>query len=123
MCRPSCSKLPLSISWSFLRGYARGDGYIDARGKLEITSVNHQLILELHWLCRMHGLNSHVSTFRVRAGRRIAGGKPLPATRAYRLGLGRWDNPLLPGWQRENSRAHLPVVRSVRRMPLRWLCL
>ncbi|WP_299285179.1 ATP-dependent metallopeptidase FtsH/Yme1/Tma family protein [Thermoflexus sp.] len=108
---------PFEYFVEFLRGYARGDGYIDARGKLEITSVNHQLILELHWLCRMHGLNSHVSTFRVRAGRRIAGGKPLPATRAYRLGLGRWDNPLLPGWQRENSRAHLPVVRSVRRIP------
>ncbi len=83
----------------FLRGLFRGDGYKDKHGRLEITSVSKQLILELNWLARMHGFKSYVNGFTARAGRVIGNGKPLPETVAYRLGFGKTQNPFeyVPG--------------------------
>jgi len=81
----------------FLRGYARGDGSTDKRGRLTLTSVSRQLLLELQWLSRMHGYHSYLWSYVVPAGRRIHGGKPLRETIAWRLGFGKTQNPLGPG--------------------------
>ncbi len=40
----------------YLDGYALGDGYQYPTGRLQLTSVSHQLIRELSWLCAMHGI-------------------------------------------------------------------
>ncbi|MBI5413261.1 hypothetical protein HZA42_02865 [Candidatus Peregrinibacteria bacterium] len=80
----------------FFRGYFAGDGYQDKKGKIEATSVSKRLILELHWLSRMHGFKSFFHSFAVPAGRTINNGKPLSETIAWRLGFGKTQNPLHP---------------------------
>ncbi len=99
----------------FLRGYAAGDGRLDKRGRLEITSVSQQIILELNWLSRMHGYKSYIHSFTATEGRIINKGKPLAAVVAYRLGFGKTQNPLqpMPG----KASITRPVVRSVKRLP------
>ncbi len=103
----------------FFRGYARGDGHIDKQGRLEVTSVSKQLIYELNWLCRMHGIKSFVHSFTAPAGWRIKGGKPLKATVAWRLGIGKYDNPFLPPEKRKlkYSPIRKPIIISVRHFP------
>ena len=65
---------PKEYFLQFLRGVARGDGYNSpTRGTLEITSVSQRFILELGWLCRMHGIKTSSNTFVVHAGRQNAG--------------------------------------------------
>ena len=80
----------------FLKGYAAGDGHVDKRKKLEITSVSKQILSELLWLSKMHGYNAYLGSFTVKAGRRINGGKPLQETKAWRLGFGKTQNPINP---------------------------
>jgi len=81
---------------SFLKAYIDGDGYEDKIGRLEATSVSKSLILELNWLCRMHRIKSYVYQFTAKEGRTINGGKPLKETIAYRLGIGKTNNPFAP---------------------------
>jgi intein/homing endonuclease len=78
---------------AFLNGYFAGDGYKDKRGRLEMTSVSKQLILELNWLSRMHGFKSFIHSFKAKGGRRIGNGKPLPESTAWRIGFGKTQNP------------------------------
>ena len=78
----------------FLQGYFNGDGHKDKRGRLEITSVSKQIIMELNWLARMHGHKSYIHSFKTKEGRVINDGKPLKATTAWRLGFGKTQNPL-----------------------------
>jgi len=87
---------PREFFIEFLRGYTRGDGSVDKRDRLVLTSVSRQLLLELQWLSRMHGHQSHLWSYIVPAGRRIAGGKQLAETTAWRLGYGKTQNPLGP---------------------------
>ncbi len=54
---------PRNYFLEFLRGYAAGDGHKNKRGGIEITSASKQLILELNWLCRMHGIKSYFNKF------------------------------------------------------------
>lgn len=99
----------------FLRGYAAGDGYLDKRGRLEITSVSKRLIQELNWLSRMHGFKSYVHSFVAKDGRRIGGGKPLSETIAWRIGFGKTQNPLGPRVGKASTvRA---IVKHVRKLP------
>ncbi len=76
----------------YLLGLQRGDGHIDKRGRLEITSVSKQLITELTWIARMHGMKAHIHNFTTKEGRTISGGKPLKSSKAYRFGLGAYYN-------------------------------
>lgn len=99
----------------FLRGYAAGDGYLNNLGKLEVTSVSKRLILELNWLSRMHGFKSYITQFTAKEGRTIKNGKPLPETKAYRLGFGKTQNPLDP--KRGKASIKRPIVKSVRKIP------
>jgi len=104
---------PLEYFREFLLGYAAGDGYFDRHGRLEITSVSKQLIVELNWLCRMHGFKSYITQFKVKAGRSIAGGKPLPATTAYRLGFGKWSNPFV----NTPPRSKRAIIKDIKKIP------
>lgn len=101
----------------FLKGYAAGDGYQNNRGGLEITSVSQQLIFELHWLSRMHGFKSYINQFIVKKGRKINNGKPLPETKAYRLGFGRTQNPLNKIDVRIEGPICRPVIKSIKKIP------
>ncbi len=47
----------------YLDGYALGDGYQSPTGSLQLTSVSHQLIRELSWLCAMHGIKTTSNPF------------------------------------------------------------
>ncbi len=86
---------PKEYFLEFFRGYHAGDGHTDKRGRVELTSVSKQLILELHWLSKMHGHSGYVHSWTV-PKRRINGGKLLNETLAWRLGFGKTQNPLGP---------------------------
>ena len=99
----------------FFRGYFNGDGHQDKQGRIEITSVSQQIILELNWLARMHGYKSFVHSFVAKAGRTINNGRPLAAVTAWRLGFGRSQNPL----ETVSARAAIrrPIIKSVKKVP------
>jgi|GEM_PF-11361 len=99
----------------FLRGYSNGDGYLNKRGGLEITSVSKQLIEELHWLSRMHGFKSFIHSFVAKEGRQINNGKSLKETVAWRLGFGKSQNPLKPQNGKESVKR--AIVKSIKKLP------
>lgn len=108
---------PFEYFKEFFRGYLRGDGYIDKKGKGEVTSANKQLILELNWLFRMHGFKSYISSFRVKEGRKISNGKPLSETLVWRLGFGKTQNPLNNSDIRIKGSVYRPIVKKVIKFP------
>jgi len=108
-------ELPQEYFLEFLKGWARGDGYFNKRGGLEITSVSKRLILEANWLARMHGFKPFITKFIAKEGRKIEDGKPLKATVAYRVSFTKSQNPF--GDFSQNSPTRLPKVISVKRIP------
>ncbi|TAL80903.1 MAG: AAA family ATPase, partial [Bacteroidetes bacterium] len=112
---PFLFEAPKEYFIEFLKGVFEGDGYQDKRGKGEITSVSKQLITELNWLSRMHGIKTYMHSFIAKEGRMINGGKPLQSVVAYRLGWGKWANPFSKTPQR--NFAKLPKVLSVKKVP------
>ena len=105
---------PREYFLEFLRGVFEGDGYQDKRGKGEITSISKQLIMELNWLCRMHGIKTYMHSFTAKEGRIIRGGKPLKAVVAYRLGWGKTANPFSTT---SKNFAKLPRIVSITKVP------
>ena len=105
--------LPRAHFEAFLTGYALGDGYVTREGKLSVTSVSHQLIRELAWLCAMHGIPAGVRETHAPAGR-VLKSRPLPATTAWNLIVGRTSHWLVRDRARQGKRA---IVRSVRAVP------
>ncbi|MCD6412439.1 AAA family ATPase [bacterium] len=108
-------ELPQEYFLEFLKGWARGDGYFNKRGGLEITSVSKRLIIEANWLARMHGFKPFITKFVAKEGRKIKNGKPLKATVAYRLVFAKSQNPF--GSFSQNSPTRLPKVISVKKIP------
>ena len=106
---------PRSHFTEFLRGYFNGDGYRDARGRSEMTSVSKRLILELNWLARMHGFKSFIHSFTTKEGRRIKNGKPLKAAVAWRLGFGKTQDPL--GEREGKASTERAMVKRVTKIP------
>jgi ATP-dependent Zn protease/intein/homing endonuclease len=100
----------------FLKGLFNGDGYRYKNGKLEITSVSKQLILELNWLSRMHGFKSYIHSFKAKEGRRIKNGKPLKEVVAWRIGWGKNQNPF-ESKQENKFNLKRPIVRRVIKVP------
>ncbi|HET9887880.1 MAG TPA: AAA family ATPase, partial [bacterium] len=94
---------------AFLTGYALGDGYVSKEGKLSMTSVSHQLMLELRWLCAMHGIPSGLRQVHLKAGR-IIKRKPLPATTAWNLIIGKSSHGVVRGPANQGKRA---IVRKI----------
>ncbi|HXJ67383.1 MAG TPA: ATP-dependent metallopeptidase FtsH/Yme1/Tma family protein [Verrucomicrobiae bacterium] len=105
--------LPRRFFEAYLTGYALGDGYVTTEGKLSTTSVSHRLVRELTWLCAMHGIPAGVREVNMAAGRVIKT-KPLPATRAWNLIVGKTSHWLVRDRERQGKRA---IVRSVERKP------
>ena len=111
-------ELPKDYFIELLRGIARGDGYKDPkRGRLEITSVSRELILQLNWLCRMHGIKVHVSSYTVPPGRVISGIKVNAETKAYRLGFGRTNNPFAITRIKKPLAQKRAIIKSIMRLP------
>jgi ATP-dependent metalloprotease FtsH len=98
---------------AYLTGYALGDGHVTKEGKLSMTSVSRGLIRELTWLCAMHGIPAGVRVMDMPAGR-VTKRKPLPATRAWNLIVGKTSHWLVRGRERQGKRA---VVRRVEVRP------
>lgn len=110
---------PYEYFLEFLRGVWQGDGYEDKRGRGEITSVSKRLILELNWLCRMHGIKTYVGGFVAKEGRTIKGGKPLAAVRAYRLGWGKANNPFAKHSLEKTYPIKRAIVKKVSKVPFK----
>ncbi|MFH1412594.1 MAG: AAA family ATPase [bacterium] len=87
-------ELPRQHFLALLDGYSKGDGYTTQDGKLSVTSVSHQLICELTWLCHMHGLQVGVREAVMPAGR-IIRNKPLPETKYWSLIIGKTSHPFV----------------------------
>ncbi len=85
--------VPREYVLEFIKGYARGDGYVTKEGKLIITSVSHTLIRELTWLMSMHGIQVGIKKIVMPAGRIIREKrKPLPESVAWSLIIGKTSN-------------------------------
>ncbi len=105
--------LPREYFEAYLTGWALGDGYVSKQGKLSITSVSRQLIREMTWLCAMHGIPAGVREVHMAAGRVIKS-KPLPASIAWNLIIGKTSHWLVRDRARQGKR---PVVHEVIRKP------
>ncbi|MCJ7804269.1 AAA family ATPase [Patescibacteria group bacterium] len=86
--------LPREYFLAYLEGWAKGDGYTTKQGKLSITSVSKQLILEMAWLCSMHGFKVGIK-HEFQKGGRIIKNKPLPDLESWTLIIGKTSNPFL----------------------------
>ncbi|MCC6349471.1 MAG: ATP-dependent zinc metalloprotease FtsH [Candidatus Eisenbacteria bacterium] len=105
--------LPVAHFEAYLTGWALGDGYVSRQGKLSITSVSRQLVREMTWLCAMHGIPTGVRELRMAEGR-IVKSKPLPATTAWNLIIGRTSHWLVRDRARQGKRA---IVHRVTKQP------
>ena len=108
---------PFKYFKEFFKGHCGGDGYIDKKGRGEITSVSKRLILELNWLFRMHGFKSYIRSFRTKEGRRIHNGKPLKESTAWRLGFGRTQNPLTSEDSRISGSVYRTIIKKIKKIP------
>jgi ATP-dependent metalloprotease FtsH len=97
---------------AYLGGYMLGDGYTNSDGKMIATSVSHQLIRELTWLCAMHGIKTG-SRQVVSPGGRIIKAKPLPETIAWSLIIGSTSAP----GSAKQAMPKRSIVRSVTKLP------
>lgn len=86
--------LPREYFFAFLEGYWKGDGYKTKSGKLSMTSVSKQLILELSWLCSMHGIKVGIKHGKQKGGRVIKN-RSLPDGEYWNLIIGKTTNPFL----------------------------
>jgi ATP-dependent metalloprotease FtsH len=105
--------LPREYFEAYLTGYALGDGYVSAEGKLSVTSVSRQLIRELAWLCAMHGIPSGIRHTTIPGGR-VLKGRVLPASEAWNLIIGKTSHWLVRDRDRQGKRA---IVKSVEVRP------
>jgi ATP-dependent metalloprotease FtsH len=105
--------LPREYFEAYLTGYALGDGYVTTDGKLSVTSVSHQLIRELTWLCAMHGIPCGVRHQKMAAGRVIKT-KPLPESECWTLSIGKTSHWMVRDRERQGKRA---IVRRVEVKP------
>ena len=107
-------ELPKEYFLEFLKAYAMGDGYFDKKGRIEITSVSKQLIIELNWLCRMHGIKSYIGKFIAKGGRKIDNKVIEKDTLAFRLGIGKTNNPFLNS--NKKSYQKLAKIKKITKM-------
>ena len=115
---PFMFEAPRDIFLEFLRGEARGDGYNSpSRGNLEITSVSREFIGQLNWLCRMHGIKASTSSFKVPAGRLIAGKVVDKETVAHRLNIGKTNNPFTTAPSKKQLAQKRAIIKSVTKVP------
>ena len=106
---------PREYFLEFLRGYAAGDGHVNSKGGIEITSISKNLIFELNWLCRMHGIKTYISSFTAKSGRKIGDGNIINKTSlAFRLGIPASNNPFNKNSVKSLSRR--AKIKSIKRL-------
>jgi ATP-dependent Zn protease len=95
----------------FLKGVFKGDSDMDKNDKLEITSVNKQLILELNWLSRMHGFKSYIYSFKVKKKE-----KSIKEVVVWKI---IWDKTQNPFKDNQENKFNLkrPIVKRVIKVP------
>lgn len=108
------SHRPLFLA--YLKGYSLGDGYTRKEGKLCMTSVSQGLIRELAWLSAMHGIPAGIRTEVIPAGRIINGGKPIPASKAWTLIIGKTAHPFKKT-SSPPSQLKKPVIKKIEKVP------
>jgi ATP-dependent metalloprotease FtsH len=84
--------LPKEYFLSYLDGFRKGDGYTSRDGKLIVSSVSKQLILELTWLSAMQRIKVGVGESKFKGGR-IIRNKPLPEGQYWILTIGKTSHP------------------------------
>jgi len=81
-----------------------------------VVEVSKQLILELSWLCRMHGIKTSTCTLVVPAGRLIAGTAVTKDTIAHRLLIGKTNNPFTTVRVKNRLAQKRAIVKSIKRV-------
>ncbi|MDP2864243.1 MAG: AAA family ATPase, partial [bacterium] len=99
----------------YFKGWAKGDGYTDKDGRLCGSSVSKQLILELSWLCAMHGIQTSINK-KISKGGRIIKNKPLPESIYWILKIGKTSHPFK---EIENSPYQIkkPIIKKIIKKP------
>ncbi|MBI2268609.1 MAG: ATP-dependent zinc metalloprotease FtsH [Candidatus Blackburnbacteria bacterium] len=108
--------LPKEYFLSFLEGYWEGDGYQSKSGKLCASSVSKRLILELSWLCSMHGMKVGIKHENVKGGRVIKN-KPLPDYECWTLIIGKTTNPFLSEKEEKPFQFKRAIVQKIVKKP------
>ena len=86
--------LPKEYFISYLEGLVKGDGWINKKELIELSSSSNQLISELRWLLNMHGIPCSVTKYEQKGGRTIKNGKkPLPDSTYWRITIGKLVSP------------------------------
>ncbi len=108
-------ELPKNYFLNYLKGLYRGDGYTTQEGRLTVSSVSHQLIKELAWLCAMHGIQASIREAKTKKGRKTKD-RPLPQTTYWVLRIGKTSHPFR---KIKNSPNQLkkPIVKKVTKRP------
>ncbi|MBU4017337.1 AAA family ATPase, partial [Patescibacteria group bacterium] len=108
--------LPREYFLAYLKGYWEGDGYQTKSGKLSMTSISKQLILELSWLCSMHGIKAGIKYGKQQGGR-IIKNKPLPDGEYWNLIIGKTANPFLSERIESPFQFKRAIVRKIVKKP------
>lgn len=111
-------QVPWQYVEEFVRGYGRSDGYVTADEKLNMLLVSHTLIRELTWLLSMHGMQAGVCKTYAPSGRMIRGhDKPLPATTALNLIIGKTSNVWNSEFIKRPKQFKKPKVLKIEKKP------
>ncbi len=105
---------PREYFLEFVKGYFSGDGYEFDDGKLQVTSVSEQIIIELNWLLRMHGIKSHLSKTIAKAGRKIRNTIVEKDSIGYRVNISKTANPFV---QNKVLNAKKARIKSITKLP------
>ncbi len=106
--------LPKEYFLAYLKGFSEGDGYVTKSSKLSMTSVSHQLIKELAWLCCMHGIGVGIKEGENKEGR-IIKGKPVAGGKYWSLIIGKTSNPFLG--EKSFCEIKRPIIKEIVRKP------
>jgi len=94
-----------NIVLAYIKGWVDGDGSIDARDTITITTVSKSLAFQGLWLLRMNGITARVEESAMPA-RTIKNGPLLKATLVYRLHITGGENPWAKRQRQQQNGAH-----------------
>lgn len=113
---PFLWNLPKEYFLAYLEGFTLGDGYTDKEGRLAACSVSRQLILELTWLCAMHGMQVSVHKAKYREDR-IIKSKPLPGGNYWIIKFGKTSHPFIKNHIASPYQFKKPIIKKIIKRP------